>query len=49
LRIVGGGVASPHSYPWQVYLTDFTGRLGCAGALINHEWILTGINILKRF
>jgi len=41
LRIVGGGVAAPHSHPWQVYLTDARGGMTCGGSLINNEWVLT--------
>jgi len=33
--IVGGKVAIPYSWPWQVFLG------GCGGTLVSNEWVLT--------
>lgn len=38
-RIIGGYVAIPHSYPWQVLVTD--NELICGGSLIGDQWVLT--------
>lgn len=34
--IVDGQAATPHEYPWQVYLT-----MGCGGSIISRDWVLT--------
>ncbi|XP_029013696.1 transmembrane protease serine 9-like [Betta splendens] len=39
-KIVGGQVASPGSWPWQVSLQHF-GNHFCGGSLINSQWVLT--------
>ncbi|KAM9391637.1 transmembrane protease serine 9-like [Pholidichthys leucotaenia] len=39
-RIVGGEVASPGSWPWQVSLHDSEGHF-CGGSLINSKWVLS--------
>ena len=38
LRIIGGKPAKPHSWPWQVYLTD--GQYSCGASLLNKKVIL---------
>ncbi|XP_063907354.1 brachyurin-like [Zophobas morio] len=42
-RIIGGQVASPGQFPWQVaiYKNTTDGRFFCGGAIINEQWILT--------
>lgn len=39
-RIVGGIEASPHSWPWQVLITD--GLIMCGATLISPYYIVTG-------
>lgn len=34
-RIISGGLAEPHEYPWQVHIG------GCGGSIISDRWILT--------
>ena len=41
-RIVGGIEASPHSWPWQVLISD--GVIMCGATLISHSYIVTGTN-----
>jgi integrin beta 3 len=36
-RIIGGVISKPHSWPWQVMITD--GTIMCGGALVDHLWI----------
>ncbi|KAG1946479.1 trypsin domain-containing protein [Pimephales promelas] len=38
-KIIGGYECSPHSQPWQVYLTDEI--YSCGGSLINQRWIVS--------
>ncbi|KAI2647966.1 hypothetical protein H4Q32_027918 [Labeo rohita] len=38
-KIIGGYECSPHSQPWQVYLSD--GRISCGGSLINKKWVVS--------
>ncbi|KAI0227164.1 hypothetical protein LSAT2_022377 [Lamellibrachia satsuma] len=41
-RIVGGKVARPHSWPWQVALRNRKSRsVRCAGSLVDARWVLT--------
>ncbi|CAH1375489.1 unnamed protein product [Tenebrio molitor] len=44
-RIVGGQLASPGQFPWQVAIYKYTadGRYFCGGTLYNEQWILTKI------
>lgn len=35
LRIIGGKLAKPHSWPWQVYLSD--GQNSCGASLLNNK------------
>jgi chymotrypsin len=41
LKIVGGIIAIPNSWPWQVGLMRGGRFMGCAGSLINDRWIVT--------
>ena len=48
-RVVGGCVANPHSWPWQISLrTRFTGQHFCGGTLIAPEWVLTAAHCLEK-
>lgn len=38
-KIVNGIEANPHSWPWQVYITD--NNYVCAATLINNQWLVT--------
>lgn len=38
-RIVGGHESIPHSFPWQLYITDK--KYLCGAALISNEWIVS--------
>ncbi|XP_028969527.2 elastase-1-like [Esox lucius] len=43
-RVVGGEVAKPHSWPWQVSLQVQSGRTffhNCGGSLIRKGWVVT--------
>ncbi|XP_066288262.1 ovochymase-1-like [Branchiostoma lanceolatum] len=41
-KIVGGNIAAPGSYPWQVALKlSFRGNIFCGGALLNENWVVT--------
>lgn len=35
-KIIGGQIANPNSWPWQVYLTDQSVK--CGGSLIANQW-----------
>ncbi|XP_007457640.1 PREDICTED: plasminogen-like isoform X5 [Lipotes vexillifer] len=50
-RVVGGCVAAPHSWPWQVSLRKrFPSRSHfCGGTLISPEWVLTAAHCLDRY
>uniref|UniRef100_A0A0G2K6S8 Plasminogen n=2 Tax=Rattus norvegicus TaxID=10116 RepID=A0A0G2K6S8_RAT len=48
-RVVGGCVANPHSWPWQISLrTRFSGQHFCGGTLISPEWVLTAAHCLEN-
>uniref|UniRef100_A0A672J227 pancreatic elastase n=1 Tax=Salarias fasciatus TaxID=181472 RepID=A0A672J227_SALFA len=43
-RVIGGEVASPNSWPWQVslqFVSDGSYYLTCGGTLIRANWVLT--------
>ncbi|KAM5228809.1 plasminogen [Ctenodactylus gundi] len=47
-RVVGGCVAHPHSWPWQISLRTRLGRHFCGGTLIAPEWVLTAAHCLEK-
>nr|UCK81482.1 MASP-related molecule 2-like protein [Arenicola marina] len=53
-RIVGGSVAVPHSWPWQISMR-FKGHPNelwghwCGGSIIAREWIITAAHCLYNF
>ncbi|XP_036914939.1 plasminogen [Sturnira hondurensis] len=47
-RVVGGCVANPHSWPWQVSLRTRFGQHFCGGTLIAPQWVLTATHCLER-
>ncbi|XP_041639121.1 elastase-1-like [Cheilinus undulatus] len=50
-RVVGGEVANPNSWPWQVSLQYQSGSNyyhTCGGILIRREWVLTAAHCVDR-
>ncbi|XP_004674018.1 PREDICTED: plasminogen [Condylura cristata] len=47
-RVVGGCVANPHSWPWQVSLRTRFGMHFCGGTLIAPQWVVTAAHCLER-
>lgn len=42
LRVVGGDIADPNAWPWQVSIFGGTDqRYFCGGTIIDEKWILT--------
>uniref|UniRef100_A0A3B5A3X3 Peptidase S1 domain-containing protein n=1 Tax=Stegastes partitus TaxID=144197 RepID=A0A3B5A3X3_9TELE len=40
-RIVGGEVAPPGSWPWQISVNSIGGRQFCGGSLVNNQWVVS--------
>ncbi|CAF1063533.1 unnamed protein product [Brachionus calyciflorus] len=45
-RIIGGEEAVPHSWPWQVMVTD--GLIMCGATLINSQWLVTAAHCTEN-
>jgi trypsin len=41
IKIVGGAVVTPNSWPWQVALKKYDGEIVCGGTLLDQNWVLT--------
>jgi len=48
IKIVGGTVATPNSWPWQVALKN-NGELVCGGTLLDQNWVLTAAHCERPF
>ena len=49
-RIVGGKVARPHSWPWQVALRNRKSHsVRCAGSLVDARWVLTTAHCVDQY
>jgi len=46
IKIVGGNVVTPNSWPWQVALKQ-SGRIFCGGTLLDQNWVLTAAHCKK--
>ncbi|TNN78666.1 Elastase-1 [Liparis tanakae] len=50
-RVVGGEVAKPNSWPWQIslqYLSGSSYRHTCGGTLIASRWVMTAAHCVDR-
>lgn len=53
-RIIGGVVAQPHSWPWQVGVSDNRIRdefqaHACGASLIHPKWVVTAAHCVYRY
>lgn len=48
-RIVGGKVAEPNSWPWQVEIIENGTKHYCGGSIIHPQWILTAAHCADPF
>jgi secreted trypsin-like serine protease len=47
-RIVGGDIATPEDWPWQIVLINvYTGHR-CDGSIVSPYWIVTAAHCFKR-
>uniref|UniRef100_A0A3B1IIW9 Peptidase S1 domain-containing protein n=1 Tax=Astyanax mexicanus TaxID=7994 RepID=A0A3B1IIW9_ASTMX len=50
-RVVGGEVAKPHSWPWQISLQFLSGSSyhhTCGGTLVKKGWVMTAAHCVDR-
>lgn len=46
--LVGGQLADPHEYPWQVLVYDSVKFSVCGGTLISPQWVLTAYRCIDQ-
>ncbi|KPP78979.1 hypothetical protein Z043_101478, partial [Scleropages formosus] len=50
-RVVGGTVAQPHAWPWQISLQYLSGSSyyhTCGGSLVRRGWVMTAAHCVDR-
>ena len=48
-RIIGGGLASLHKYPWQAYIFNETnGQFICGAVIISDQWLLSAAHCVEK-
>ncbi|XP_003218433.3 vitamin K-dependent protein C [Anolis carolinensis] len=47
-KVIGGKAGRKGDSPWQVMLSDSTGKFKCGGVLINPAWVLTAAHCVVR-